>query len=141
MNVAASIPLLKPIVDLLFGKAYMGDTGHKSQGNMGFPPSSGVELGSRPTKTKAASTTTVILQSILGDDNDSQDSILGEGKSSREDQRREVKGNSKSTSTDVAVMGTNMRGIMRTDDVEITYSNGNTSASALEAEQRKREWV
>lgn len=118
----------------------MEDSGHQSQNNIsGTLRGSDFELGFKPTKKPNPSTTN-ILHSILGDDNGSQDSILGQENPSGVRPGYVVRGNNKQTS-DGAAVGHSARGILRTQDVLITYSSGNPSGPIVEAEQRKCEWV
>lgn len=120
VNVAASIPLLKPLVDLLFGKGYMDDSWQQS-----CPPEHGnkdldsdMELRSSHGRRSSA-TTTNILQSILGDDSGSQDTILGEGNSYRADQRHMVRSRYQAIGEDPAAEQTSP-GILKTQDITIT---------------------
>ena len=89
MTIAATIPVLKPLVDLVFGRGALGESSYINKGNCNEHDNmdslsnghgiSDIEFGSRK-----AATTTNIIKSIVGDDNESQTSLVQEHGQSRQ---------------------------------------------------------
>ncbi|KAL2137328.1 hypothetical protein VTI74DRAFT_3268 [Chaetomium olivicolor] len=137
VTIAATIPILKPLVDLVFGRGALGDSSYRKNGEyLSDTPGKGkgngtsdIEFGSRK-----AATTTNIIRSIVGDENESEESLV----------RAPRRGDPAPTSVALRNMQTQDRavgtanGIVQTHEVTIAY--GAASASD-QAQRNKTVWV
>jgi len=131
VTIAATIPALKPLVDLIFGRGALGGSSYRRNAEyLGDTPGKGrgasdIEFGSRNVK---GPTTTNIIKSIVGDDNESEESLVrarAEGKP----------GSSSVALRNIHSRGDPTDGIVQTHEVTIAYG----TASAEGQAQRKRD--
>ncbi|KAK4146234.1 uncharacterized protein C8A04DRAFT_26052 [Dichotomopilus funicola] len=84
VTIAATIPVLKPLADLIFGRSVFGDSSYRKNGDSETPgKGTGVsDLEQGNNHSRKAATTTNIIKSIIGDDNESEEQLVtvnGEG--------------------------------------------------------------
>ncbi|KAK3897401.1 integral membrane protein [Staphylotrichum tortipilum] len=134
VTIAATIPVLKPLVDLIFGQGALGGSSYRRNAEyLSDTPGNGrgasdIEFGSRNVK---GPTTTNIIKSIVGDENESEESLVrarAEGKL----------GSSSVALRNIHSRGDPTNGIVQIHEVTIAY--GTVSAEG-QAQRKRDSWA
>ncbi|KAK4151644.1 hypothetical protein C8A00DRAFT_16966 [Chaetomidium leptoderma] len=138
VTIAATIPVLKPLVDMMFGRGALGDSSYfnnKGDFDSEDPSKSGRSgrSGDIEFSSRKGATTTNIIRSIVGDDNDSEASLVQEGQAQS---GPSSSGDYRNTQSRGGVAG-----IVQTHEVRVAYSSGpDPGLDASQAPGAKSAW-